>query len=170
MTLSNFSFKKTGTILKEGDWIGVDLMMLLYSMLRSTASIWRAQTQLPPAPQRQAQAWMTSWYTIHEFERRKQVLVFVLDGRMPPHKVCEYHCDNACNACLFSNLNDTQTVRREQREQRIRNAVEGMKKAATLQQFEKHQCGACALAACTHSCILSSMCLLYVVPIQIPQS
>ena len=67
MTLHNFSPRKNGSILKDGQWIGVDLMMLLYSMLRSTAAIWRAQTQLPPVPQRQAQAWMTSWYQIHNF-------------------------------------------------------------------------------------------------------
>ena len=103
MTLHNFSPRKTGSILKDDQWIGVDLMMLLYSMLRSTAAIWRAQTQLPPVPQRQAQAWMTSWYQMHNFQQRNQVLVFVLDGRISRHKVNLLFWPSIVSRFLYTN-------------------------------------------------------------------
>ena len=78
MTLHNFSPRKKGDILENGQWIGVDAMMLLYSM-KTIATIWRAQTQRPPVPQWEAENWLDSWLEMHEFQKREQVLVFGLD-------------------------------------------------------------------------------------------
>ena len=110
-------------------------MMLLYSMLRSTASIWRAQTQLPPAPQRTAQAWMTSWYATHEFEKNKQVLVFVIDGRTPPHKVCA-EMMLICVMCHVCSL--MQMLRRPYDRRNERNAFTPRAKACARRRHSKN--------------------------------
>ena len=116
MTLHNFSPRKKGNILENGQWIGVDAMMLLY-LMKTIPAIWSAQTQRPPVPQWETENWLDSWLEVHEFQKREQVLVFVLDGRIVAAK----------------------TSRSEERRRQKLVAEAGMRAARTLKEYEKHQ-------------------------------
>ena len=66
-------------------------MMLAYAMLSITA-VWRAQTQLPPVPQREVRSYLDDWYRKHRFHENTQTLILVFDSRvtdkvvsLPPH-------------------------------------------------------------------------------------
>ena len=91
MTIKNLrtEIRQKGTILKKGMWIGVDVMMLAYSML-STATIWRQQTQEPPVPQKGVWKYMHKCYQTHKFVNNDQVLVFVFDTRRNKFKAERY--------------------------------------------------------------------------------
>ena len=86
MTVDNFPVRRKGSVLKNGMWLGVDAMMLLYAM-KSTREVWRAQTQIPPVPQKAGWAFLFAWYKRHKFHEANQVPVFVLDSRRCPFKV-----------------------------------------------------------------------------------
>lgn len=87
MTVNNLEpVRKKGTVLKKEMVLGVDAMMLLYAM-KSTKEVWRAQTQIPPVPQRAAWGFLKTWYTRHKFEEEKQVLIFTIDSRRCVFKV-----------------------------------------------------------------------------------
>ena len=90
MTVDNFPVRSKGTVLKKGMWAGVDAMMLLYAM-KATKEVWRAQTQIPPVPQRAAWGWLKTWYERHKFDEEKQVLVFTIDSRRCVFKVSHIH-------------------------------------------------------------------------------
>ena len=74
-------------LIRTGAWYGVDISMVLNSMIRprGVTALMRLQMCAPPMPtQKEVYAYLDSWYERHKFAG--SVLVFVFDGRRCPHK------------------------------------------------------------------------------------
>ena len=115
MTIKNLiGVRRTGVILRPKMWLGVDAMMLVYSIIKSK-EVWRQQTQLPPVPQKGAIEFLKCWYDRHLFIKNEQVLVFVFDSRLCPFK----------------------KRRMSERLTRISKAREAVRAAQSLEELEK---------------------------------